>query len=48
MSMTVTSLVTEVITVVDGVVPDLAIYIGASVVISLAVLLFRRAVRAAR
>lgn len=48
MSMTVASLITEVTTVVSGVAPDLAIYIGAGVVVGLGVMLFRRFVKGAR
>lgn len=48
MSMTVSSLITEVGTIVADTAPDLSIYIGAGVVIALAVMLFRRFVRGAR
>lgn len=48
MSMTVDTLVTAVVGAVGDVAPDMAIYIGAGAVISLAVFLFRRAVKAAR
>lgn len=48
MTVTVSSLITEVATIVSDTAPDLTIYIGAGVVVALGVMLFRRFVRGAR
>lgn len=48
MSVTVASLITDVTSIVSGTAPDLAIYIGAGVVVALGVMLFRRFVKGAR
>lgn len=46
--MTLDALVTAVVGAVGDVAPDMAIYIAGGAVVSLAVFLFRRAVKAAR